>query len=96
MSDAPAEPGHPLLLADGERGRAVAYAEGILHLVSERPHPPGQPLTFSLRLPDGAELALQGKSANSKLRHDGGFDVRLKLVSLRREQRAALEQLFGR
>ena len=40
-------------------------------------------------------LDLQGKSAGSKLRSDGRYDVTLRLVSLRREQRIALEQTFA-
>ena len=87
--------GHPLLLSDGEHGRALAFADGVLHMICERPHPPGQPLALTLRLPDAAELALQGKCAGSKRRDDGEFDVKLRLNSLRREQRASLEQLLG-
>jgi hypothetical protein len=83
-----------LTLSDGERGRALAYAGGLLRMVCERAHPPGQPLALTLLAPDG-ELVLQGKSARSKRREDGAFDVELKLVSLRRDQRAALERLFS-
>jgi len=95
MSDASPERSRlPLTLSDGERGHAIAYAGGILHVVCERAHPPGQPLSLTLATPDG-ELALAGKSARSKRREDGTFDLQLKLVSLRRDQRIALEELFS-
>ena len=95
MSDHHSTSGHPLQLPDGEQGRALDYTDGVLHIVCERAHPPGEPLALTLRPDEGAELGLQGKCVGSKRREDGGFDVRLKLVSLRREQRAALEELFG-
>jgi hypothetical protein len=95
MSDAGAERSCALTLSDGERGRALAYADGVLHLVCERAHPPGQPLSLTLQLPDAAQLALQGKCAGSKRRESGEFDVTLRLTSLRREQRALLQQLLG-
>jgi hypothetical protein len=94
MNDLGPEQGLALALSDGERGRALAYADGVLRMVCERAHPTGQPLSLTLHAP-GGELSLQGKSAGSKRRQDGRFDVQLKLVSLRREQRSALQQLFS-
>jgi hypothetical protein len=94
VSDAAPQPGFEALLPNGERGRALGYAGGMLRLACERAHPPGEPLTLTLRLAEG-ELALQGKSAGSKRRPDGGFDVALRLTSLRREQRAQLEALWA-
>ena len=91
----PEPQGLPLVLSDGADGRALGYAEGVLHVVCARAHPPGQPMSVTLRPPAGAELALSGKSASSKRRDDGDFDVRLRLHSVRREQRAELERLFS-
>ena len=91
----PAKPRISLRLSDGEAGTALAYADGLLHVVCERAHPPGEPLSLTLLLPDAAELGLQGKCAGSKRRDDGAFDVKLRLTSLRREQRAVLERLFA-
>ena len=85
---------HPLTLEGGEPGRTLGYARGVLRMACERSHPPGQPLTVTLRLPD-AELTVQGKSAGSKRRADGTFEVQLRLHSLRREQREQLEHTFG-
>jgi hypothetical protein len=82
-----------ITLAEGTQALAVNYAENVLHLVCVAAYPPGKPLT--LRADTGVELLdLQGKSAGSKLRTDGRYDVKLRLVSLRRDERIALERAF--
>ena len=84
----------PVVFADGTSGEAVSYAGELLTIVCARAHPPGRPLEITLRA--GEEpLALRGKSAGSKRRDDGSFDVRLRLHSLRREDRDALAGAFG-
>jgi hypothetical protein len=80
-------------LADGTQALAVNYDLHTLHLVCARAYPPGKPLALRAEL-SGEVLDLQGKSARSKLRSDGRYDVSLRLVSLRREQRTALERTF--
>jgi hypothetical protein len=87
---------HPVTFSDGASGFACGYDGAVLALICERAHPPGRPLELSLRV-EGAELplTLRGKSAGSKRRDDQRFDVRLRLHSLRREQRQQLEQLFA-
>jgi hypothetical protein len=81
--------------ADGAQVLVTSYEAGVLGLVCDRAHPPGRPL--ELRVPVGdAPLVLLGKSAGSKRREDQRFDVRLRLHSLRREDRARLETLFGK
>ena len=95
MTEVERTSGHAFALTSGERGRAVAFDNGVLHLVGERAHPPGEPLALALDLPAGGQLDLQGKCAGSKRRADGQYDVKLRLTSLRREQRAALEELLG-
>jgi hypothetical protein len=80
-------------LADGAHALAVNYRPNTLSLVCAGAYPPGKPLALRAELGDAA-LDLQGKSAGSKLRGDGRYDVTLRLVSLRREQRIALEQAF--
>jgi hypothetical protein len=95
MSDSPSGPAeHPLTLEGGEPGRTLGYAQGVLRMACERSHPPGQPLTVTLKLPE-AELTVQGKSAGSKRRPDDWFEVQLRLHSLRREQRELLERTFS-
>jgi hypothetical protein len=80
-------------LADGALAEVTGYAGEVLTFACERAHPPGEPLQLTVRLPD-AELALAGKTVGSKRRDDGRFDVRLRLTSLRREQRSLLERAF--
>ncbi|MCZ7687520.1 MAG: hypothetical protein M5U28_55795 [Sandaracinaceae bacterium] len=66
----------------------------MLHLVLPRAFAPGAPLALTLELEDGA-LELTGKTIGSKRREDGRFDVRARLISLRREDRARLEAIGG-
>jgi hypothetical protein len=81
-------------IADGAQVQVVGYAAGMLSLVCDCAHPPGRPLELRVQVGADAALVLQGKSAGSKRREDQRFDVRLRLHSLRREDRARLEQLF--
>jgi len=68
------------------QGEAVGFEGETLHLVLDRPVAPGTPVAVRV-----GDLDLRGKSLGSKRRPDGRFDVRLRLVSLRREDRAKLE-----
>ena len=88
-----ASAGHPADLGDGSQALAVGYADERIALVVDRAYPPGRPLTLALALPSGP-LSLQGKTISSKRRPDTRYDVRAKLSSLRREQRALLENTF--
>ena len=76
--------------ASGEEGFAVALDGLLLDVVSSGAHAPGRPVEVVLELPDGP-LPLRAKSRGSRRREDGRFDVRLRLVELRREERARLE-----
>jgi hypothetical protein len=78
---------------DGSRALLVGYAPGVLSLTCDCAYPPGKPLDLQAQLGDET-LALRGKSAGSKRRPDGRYDVMLRLVSLRREQREQLERAF--
>jgi len=81
-------------LHDDPQALAVNYDLHNLYLVCARAYPPGKPLGLRVELA-GEFVDLQGKSAGSKLRSDGRYDVTLRLVSLRREQRIGLEQAFS-
>ena len=86
----------PATFSDGTSTQVVAYdaRTEALTLICERAQPPGRPLALRTRIGD-EELPLQGRSARSKLREDGKFTVVMRLVSLRREQRALLEHGAG-
>jgi hypothetical protein len=75
----------------GEHEGSLLAREGmLLTLASPKAYPPGQPLKLSLRLP-GGPLALEGRSLGSKKREDSSYELRLRLLNLRRETREALE-----
>ena len=93
MSDS--ELGFAVRLADGTAARAVGFAGEVMHLVAERAYPPGRPLEFALQAAAETTLALQGKAAGSKLREDGRFDLKVKLHTVRREDRTTLASLRG-
>ena len=73
---------------------AGASAGGILTVVSERAYAPGEPARATVELSDGA-LEIEGKSIGSKRRPDGTFDVRFRLLNLRREARERLERALA-
>jgi hypothetical protein len=83
------ENGFEILLPGGERARALRYVNGVLELIAQRAFAPGQPMEMNVA--DGTGRRLVGKSAGSKRREDGAFDVRVRLHSLTREDRAWLE-----
>ena len=90
----PPDRGYPVSIRNRGPARGVGYAGEVLELICDLAHPPGRPLELTLQLPD-AMLTLNGKIIGSKRRDDGQYDVRLRLSSVRREQRAALEAAFA-
>jgi hypothetical protein len=86
---------------EGGEGEALSFSGEVLHVVLSRAYAPGAPITLELAHPTGP-LSLRGKTIGSKRRAVVGeapvgeaaapsFDVRLRVVSLRREERARLE-----
>ena len=84
----------PVQLEAGDRAVATGYASNLLSLICPCAYPPGKPMALRAEIA-GTRLSLEGKSTGSRVREDGRFDVKLRLVSLRREDRALLEQLFA-
>ncbi len=74
---------------DGSDGRAVGLDGTVLTAVGPTPYPPGRPLELSLALAE-TTAAVRGKTIGSKRRDDDLYDVRIRLVNLRREHREAL------
>ena len=98
MTDEPgpdSAPDYPVSIRNRGPARGVGYADGVLLLTCDLAHPPGRPLELTLQLPD-AMIPLTGKIIDSKRRPDLLYDVRLRLSSVRREQRAALEAAFAK
>jgi hypothetical protein len=80
-----------LRLSDGEFAEGVDLEGEKFALVSPRAFAPGAPVEMTAELAEG-ELQLVGKSLGSKRRSDGRFDVRVRLINLRREQRQQLHE----
>ena len=82
-------------LPSGAKAMAVEWKPDVLSLICPNAFAPGQPVELKAQGEGGAVIALIGKSGGSKKREDGAFDVKLRLHSLRREQRAWLDATFA-
>lgn len=85
----------PATLADGKQAELVSLEGELLGLTAPRAFAPGQPVELTARL-DTGQLRLAGKTLGSKRREDGRFDVRLRLVNLRKSDRETLQSLLAR
>jgi hypothetical protein len=83
-----------VMLPSGELAKAVEWKPDVLSLICPKAFAPGQPVELKAKAAGGDTIGLIGKSGGSKKREDGAFDVKLRLHSLRREQRAWLEATF--
>ncbi len=80
---------------EGELSGMASACDGhVLWGSSPRAFPPGKPLTLEL-LPGAAPLQLATRVIGSKRRDDGSFELRVRLVNLRKEARARLHELFS-
>lgn len=76
-------------LADGTDIQAVQFDGRLLHLVCPGALAPGQPADVTLSF--DAPFTLMVRTVGSRRRDDGAFDVRCRIVNLRREHREKLE-----
>lgn len=94
-----------LTLADGRTGSALGFRDEVLAVVAPCAFAPGQPVVFTLSVAAQADataeadaqtssVRIEAKAVGSKRRPDGTFDVRVRVHSLRREQRAWLLARF--
>jgi hypothetical protein len=81
-----------ITLDGGGTGALVRVDGEVLHAVLDRPFAPGSPVRMQVDA-EGEALPVQGKTIGSKKRDDGRFDVRLRLINLRREHRDKLRAL---
>jgi len=65
----------------------LALQSDLLEVIADEPCAPGTPIALEI-----GELTLAAKSRGTRKRDDGRFDLRVRLVGLRREER---EQLVG-
>lgn len=82
----------PATLPDGSPGEAVAFQGETLHAVLPRAFAPGAPVQLALAFPSGS-TTVRGKTQHSKRRQDGRFDVHMRVLDLRRDDRQRLESL---
>jgi hypothetical protein len=77
----------------GELPGAITDIAGLLvTLSSPKAFPPGQPLEFTLSEPS---LRLQARSIGSKRSASGEFELRVRLINLRKDAREALEAAWS-
>ncbi len=79
-----------LRFEEGGEGEVTTLSGNILTAVAPSAFPPGKPMSFSVVLAENEVLALEGRSLGSRRRPDGRFDLRMRLVNLRREARDRL------
>lgn len=79
----------------GPTGRLLAFEDGVLTLVLPRALAPGAPLTFTAVDASGEERRLEGRSLGSRRTDEGHFQIRMRAVNLRRDDRAFLQARLG-
>jgi len=82
-------------LDSGEEAEARAFDGTLLTLWSPRAFAPGAPIRFTAAT-EGEARHFEGRTIGSKRVDDAGFEVRLRFVNLRREDRELLAHQFDR
>jgi hypothetical protein len=80
-------------LESGEDAEARAFDGNLLTLLSPRAFAPGSPIRFVATLND-EEQTLEGRAIASKRIDDSHFEVRMRFVNLRRQNRTLLTTLL--
>lgn len=76
-------------LESGEEAEAQTWDGSVLTLHGPRAFAPGSPVCFVAKLEHG-ERTFEGRTLGSKRIEEGRFEVRMRLVNLRRDDRNAL------
>lgn len=84
--------GVPITLRSGEAGVLESWDGTFLVVKVPVPFAPGAPVRLLAALP-AMELPLEGKSIGSKVGADGQFTVRMRLITLPKTSRQALDAL---
>jgi hypothetical protein len=79
-------------LEGGERAEARTFDGSHLTFVSPRAFAPGAPIRFTART-DSAVRSFEGRAIGSKRVDEGRFEVRMRFVNLRRNDRSILSAL---
>jgi hypothetical protein len=73
-------------------GAITSIAGSVVTLSSPKAFPPGQPLEFTLC---DSSLRLEARSIGSKRSANGEFELRVRLINLRKATREALEAAWS-
>jgi hypothetical protein len=84
-----------LRLGRGGDGELVSMNGESVALISSTAYAPGAPIELTAVLGEGDDIPLRGKCLGSKRRPDDRFDVRARLVNLKREDRERLATLLS-
>jgi hypothetical protein len=84
--------GIPVQISSDLPGAILEIAGLVVTLSSPKAFPPGQPLEFRLT---ESSLRLQARSIGSKRSASGDFELRVRLINLRKEAREALEAAWA-
>lgn len=76
-------------LQSGEVARAIRMDGQVLVLLSPRAYAPGAPISFSIESAESG-AAFEGRTIGSRRQADGTFEVKVRLVNLRRADRDRL------
>jgi len=82
-------------LDSGEEAEARAFDRALLTLWSPRAFAPGAPIRFTATT-EGEARNFEGRTIGSKRVDDGRFEVRMRFVNLRREDRELLVHQLDR
>jgi hypothetical protein len=78
-----------VVLQSGEDARLDSLEGNVLTMLSPRAFAPGSPMRFTASLEEG-ERGYEGRAIGSKRATDNRFEVRMRFVNLKREDREAL------
>ena len=82
-----------IYLPDGEPVEIDSLAGEILTIRSPRAFPPGAPLALELNA-NAERFPIAAKTIGSRRNDDGTFELRVRLVSLRRDYRMLIERFL--
>lgn len=78
----------------GAEGHAVSFTGEMLVAVLSKPFAPGTPLKGTITI-EGDAIAIEGRATGSKKTPEGTFEVRARLINLRRADRERLVAATG-
>jgi hypothetical protein len=76
---------------EGAVGQAMSFEGELLVARLSRAFAPGTPVKGTITLPDG-DIPIEGRAIGSKRTTDGTFEVRARVINLRRETRERLRK----